>query len=235
MSVEQQAVDATIKSRKSIRAFTQQPVERSVLNEILEVARYSASNTNCQPWRVYVVQGDSRNQLVDKVCQAHDSMGQFSAEEQKSWRKWGIKGVPDEWISPFRERRRADGLGLYGVMGVTKDNMPERHRLQQRNYRFFDAPVGLLLTLDTVAPDSWLLDYGMFMQSLALAARVRGLDTCFQGCWGGFSHIVMPHIGAGPNEKLVNGISLGYADTEHIINTHANTREPVEQFTTWLE
>ena len=235
MSSAQQAVDSAITSRRSIRAFTQQPVAHDLIVDILQVARYAASSTNCQPWKVYVLQGDSRKDLVNKVCQAHDSMGQFSDDEKKSWKSHAIKGVPDEWISPFRERRRVDGLGLYSLLGVTKDNMPERHRLQQRNYRFFDAPVGLILTIDKVAPDSWLLDYGMFMQSIALAAGVRGLDTCFQGAWGGFSHIVMPHIGAGENEKLVNGIALGYSDTGHLINSHTTTREPVDSFTTWLK
>lgn len=233
--MEQHAVDSVIKSRKSVRAFSSQPVSHDLVVEILDVARYAASNTNCQPWKVYILQGNSRNDLVNKVCQAHDSMSQFSAEEHRSWRNRAIKGLPDEWISPFRERRRADGLDLYGLMGVTKDNMPERHKLQQRNYRFFDAPVGIILTIDKVAPESWLLDYGMFMQSIALAAKTRGLDTCFQGAWCGFSHIVMPHIGAGENERLVNGICLGYEDTDHIINKHTNTRESVDSFTTWLD
>ena len=232
---EQQAVDSVIKSRKSIRAFSQTPVPHDVITDILDVARYAASNTNCQPWNVYVLEGTSKDDLINKVCQAHDSMSQYSDEEKQSWRGRAIKGLPDTWITPFKERRRADGLDLYSLMGVARDDMPARHELQQRNYRFFDAPVGIILTIDKVAPEGWLIDTGMFMQNIALAAKARGLDTCFQGCWCGFSHIVMPHIGAGDNEKLTCGIALGYADQSHKINTHTNTREEVDAFTTWLK
>jgi nitroreductase len=79
-----------------------------------------------------------------------------------------------------------------------------------------------------------LLDYGMFLQNIMVAARARGLHTCPQAAWNGFSDIVLPHIGAADNEMLVCGMSLGYADEEALVNTFATERESVSSFTTWL-
>jgi nitroreductase len=109
------------------------------------------------------------------------------------------------------------------------------HAQHQRNYRFFDAPVGLMFTLDKVMGRGSLVDYGMFLQTLMLSARGMGLHTCPQAAWNGFGSIILPHIGAGDNEMLVCGMALGYADTSEIVNTFRTPREPVESFTQWLE
>ena len=108
------------------------------------------------------------------------------------------------------------------------------HAQHQRNFRFFDAPVGLMFTVDRVMGRGSLVDYGMFLQTLMLAARARGLHTCPQAAWNGFSKIVMPHIGAGEQEMLVCGMSLGYADTDDKVNTFHTPRVTVSEFTRWL-
>jgi nitroreductase len=108
------------------------------------------------------------------------------------------------------------------------------HEQQQRNFRFFDAPVGLMFTVDKVMGRGSLVDYGMFMQNIMVAARARGLHTCPQAAWNGFAKIVLPHIGAGPDEMLVCGMSLGYADETDKVNTLHTPRQTVAEFTTWL-
>ncbi|MCB2018185.1 MAG: nitroreductase, partial [Hydrogenophaga sp.] len=108
------------------------------------------------------------------------------------------------------------------------------HAQHQRNFRFFDAPVGLMFTLDRVMGRGSLVDYGMFLQNLMVAAKAHGLDTCPQAAWNGFSKIILPHIGAGENEMLVCGMALGYADPADKVNTFATPREPVASFTHWL-
>ena len=109
------------------------------------------------------------------------------------------------------------------------------HLQHQRNYKFFDAPVGLMFTVDRAMGRGSLLDFGGFMQNIMVAARARGLDTCPQAAWNGFAKIVMPHIGAGDNEMLVCGMALGYADKSDVVNTFHTPRVPVAEFTKWLD
>ena len=109
------------------------------------------------------------------------------------------------------------------------------HAQHHRNYGFFDAPVGLMFTLDRVMGQGSLVDYGMFLQNIMLAARARGLHTCAQGAWNPFSRIVLPLIGASEQEMLVCGMALGYADESARVNAFWTPREPVEVFTRWVD
>lgn len=226
-------VDAAITSRMSARAFTAQPVPRDTLTAILEVASRAASGTNTQPWRVYVLQGESRNTLVDKVCAAHDAIRanpELAAQYREEYDYY-----PEKWVSPYIDRRRENGWGLYGLLGIGKADKDRMHAQHQRNFRFFDAPVGLMFTVDRVMGRGSLVDYGMFMQNIMVAARGRGLHTCPQAAWNGFASIVLPHIGAGPDEMLVCGMSLGHADAENPVNSFHTPRVPVAEFTHWRE
>ncbi len=231
--VRQQAVDEAITSRMSARAFTAQPVPREVLQSILEVASRAPSGTNTQPWKVYVLQGASRDTLVDKVCAIHDAMRTdpgLAAQHREEYDYY-----PEKWVSPYIDRRRENGWSLYGLLGIGKADKDRMHQQQQRNFRFFDAPVGLMFTVDKVMGRGSLVDYGMFLQNIMVAARARGLHTCPQAAWNGFSGIILPHIGAGPNEMLVCGMSLGYADEADKVNTLHTPRVPAAEFTTWLD
>jgi nitroreductase len=226
-------VDAAIESRMSTRAFTAEPVERAVLEQILAVASRAPSGTNCQPWRVYVLTGASRDSLVERVCAAHDAMRDDPAVAAQYVEEYDY--YPQKWVSPYIDRRRENGWGLYGLLGIGKTDKDKMHAQQQRNFRFFDAPVGLMFTVDRVMGRGSLVDYGAFLQSIMVAARGRGLHTCPQAAWNGFSKIILPHIGAQPNEMLVCGMSLGYADTSALVNTFRTPRVAVQDFTTWLE
>ena len=226
-------VDAAITSRMSARAFTSQPVEKSELEAILRVASRAPSGTNCQPWRVYVLQGASRQSLVDKVCAAHDAIRanpELAAQYSEEYDYY-----PQQWVSPYIDRRRENGWGLYGLLGIGKADKDKMHLQQQRNYRFFDAPVGLMFTLDRVMGRGSMLDYGAFLQNIMVAARGRGLHTCPQAAWNGFRSIILPHIGAEPNEMLVCGMALGYADASAVVNTFHTPRVAVQDFTRWLD
>ena len=229
----QQAVDEAITSRMSARAFTAQPVPREVLQSILEVASRAPSGTNTQPWKVYVLQGASRDTLVDKVCTIHDAMRtdpSLAAQHREEYDYY-----PEKWVSPYIDRRRENGWSLYGLLGIGKADKDRMHQQQQRNFRFFDAPVGLMFTVDKVMGRGSLVDYGMFLQNIMVAARARGLHTCPQAAWNGFAKIILPHIGAAENEMLVCGMALGYADPADPVNAFHTPRETVASFTHWLE
>ena len=227
------AVDAAISSRMSARAFTSQPVDRTVIEHLLQVASRAPSGTNCQPWRVYVLQGASQAQLVEQVCTAHDAIRANPALAAEYVEEYDY--YPQKWISPYIDRRRENGWGLYGLLGIGKADKDKMHAQHQRNFRFFDAPVGLMFTVDRAMGRGSLVDYGAFLQSIMVAARGHGLHTCPQAAWNGFAKIILPHIGAGPDEMLVCGMALGYADDAAVVNTFQTPRVPVKDFTTWLE
>ncbi len=226
------SVAEAINSRMSTRAFTSQPVPRELITDMLQLASRAPSGTNTQPWKVYVLQGASRDRLVDQVCAAHDALRAdpaLAAEYREEYDYY-----PEKWVSPYIDRRRENGWGLYGLLGIGKGDKDKMHAQHQRNFRFFDAPVGLMFTVDRVMGRGSLLDYGMFLQNLMLAARFHGLHTCPQAAWNGFAKIILPHIGAGSEEMLVCGMALGYADPAAPVNTFHTPREPVTAFTRWL-
>jgi nitroreductase len=226
------SVDQAILSRFSNRAFLPKEVERSKLEHILQIAARAPSGTNTQPWKVYVLQGAKKDDLVQKVCTAHDAIA-ANPELAKDFAE-AYDYYPEKWVSPYIDRRRECGFGLYGVLGIAKGDKAAMHAQQQRNFRFFDAPVGLMFTIDKVMGRGSLLDYGMFLQSIMMAARAQGLHTCPQAAWNGFAKIIMPHVGAAENEMIVCGMSLGYADESALVNTFATTRVDAKEFTVWL-
>jgi nitroreductase len=233
MSKNLNAVDAAITSRMSARAFTQQAVPRELLEQILEVSSRAPSGTNTQPWKVYVLQGASRDSLVEKVCTAHDAIRAtpaLAANYQESYDYY-----PEKWVSPFIDRRRENGWSLYGLLDIGKGDKDKMHAQQQRNFKFFDAPVGLMFTINRVMGRGSLVDAGMLLQNIMVSARGHGLHTCPQAAWNGFANIVMPHIGAGEDELLVCGMSLGYADQNDKVNSFNTPRVPAKEFTTWLD
>jgi nitroreductase len=227
------SVDAAIESRFSTRAFLPRPVERETIEDILRVASRAPSGTNSQPWKVYVLQGASRDSLVQKVCAAHDAL--YADPSLAAQYREEYDYYPEKWVSPYIERRRENGWGLYGLLGITKGDKDKMHAQHHRNFCFFDAPVGFMFTLDRVMGRGSMVDYGAFMQNMMVAARARGLHTCPQAAWNGFASIILPHIGAGAGEMLVCGMSLGYADETAKVNSFHTPRVPVEGFTRWLD
>lgn len=228
------SVDAAIASRLSCRAFLRdRAVPRSTIEEILALASRAPSGTNTQPWKVYVLQGAARDALVEKACAAHDAMYADPALAQEYREEYDY--YPTKWVSPYIDRRRENGWGLYGLLGIAKGEKDRMHAQHQRNFRFFDAPVGLMFTMDRVLGRGSLMDYGMFLENVMLAARARGLHTCPQAAWNGFAKIILPHVGAGEGEMLLCGMSLGYADLDAHVNTFHTPREPAASFTRWVE
>jgi nitroreductase len=233
MVQDRASVDAAIESRLSVRAFLPEPVSREVIEEILRIASCAASGNNTQPWKVYILQGRTRVTLVEKVRAAQDAIfadpgldGQYDGKFQY---------YPVKWAAPYLDRRRENGWGLYGILGINKGDKEKMQRHRQRNFEFFSAPVGLMFTVDSTLGSGALIDYGMFLQSIMLAARARGLHTCPQAAWNSFAKIILPHINAEENEMLICGMALGYADETDKVNAFAPLRLPVEQFCHWLD
>ncbi|MFN3295395.1 nitroreductase [Caldimonas sp.] len=218
-------VDEAITSRRSIRAFLPTPVPRETIEDLLRVAARAPSGTNTQPWKVHVLTGASLRRLVERLRAAHDDPAQAELHQPE------YAYYPSQWVSPYIERRRKVGWDLYGLLGIAKSDKQRMHEQHGRNYEFFGAPVGLMFTIDRVMQQGSWLDYGMFLQNLMIAARARGLDTCPQAAFTPFHRIVMDHLGASPQEMLVCGMSLGYADPQAVENRLVTERAPVHEFT----
>jgi nitroreductase len=228
------SVDAAIESRFSCRAFLRdKPVPRAMIEDILRVASRAPSGTNHQPWKVHVLMGAARDSLSQKVCAAHDAV--FADPSKAVGMREDFDYYPTTWVPPYIDRRRENGWGLYGLLGIAKGEKEKMHAQHQRNYVFFDAPVGMMFTVDKVLGRGSLIDIGTYLQNVMIAARARGLHTCPQQAWAEYAAVVKPHIGVGDDQMLLFGMSIGYADVDAKVNTFHTPREPIANFTRWLE
>ncbi len=231
MTVDPQAtsaVEAAITTRRSVRAFLPTPVPPATIERILEVASRAPSGTNTQPWKVYVLTGEPLKALSDRLVAAYDDPDERALHSEE------YAYYPTVWESPFIERRRKVGWDLYALLDIAKTDKARMHAQHRRNYRFFDAPVGLMFTIDRVMRQGSWLDFGMFLQSVMVAARGHGLDTCPQAAFTPFHRIIMAELGAPANEQLVCGMSLGVADPKAIENSLVTERVTVSSFATFL-
>jgi nitroreductase len=224
-----QIIDDNIKARRSIRAFLPNEIPEQVILDLLAVAARAPSGTNTQPWQVYVVTGAKKKAISDDIMKAFmDPVSVKEHEEEYSY-------YPAKWIDPYLSRRRKVGFDLYGLLGLGKDDKDKMQAQHARNYQFFDAPVGIFFTIDRVMQQGSWLDYGMFIQSVMLAAKARGLDTCPQAAFTQFHKIIAKHLDLKPEQQLVCGMSLGFADNSKIENTLVTEREPAKNFTHFLK
>jgi len=228
-NAQQAAVDAAIISRRSVRAFLPDPVAREDIEQILAVAARAPSGTNTQPWKVHVLQGAAKEALSEAILAVYADPA-LNAQHTEEYPYY-----PRQWKSPFIDRRRKVGWDLYALLGLGRENKAGMAAQHARNYRFFDAPVGLMFTIDrSMEQGSWL-DYGMFLQSIMVAARGRGLDTCPQAAFTQYHKIIAAHLQLSENDMVVCGMALGRADASKIENTLSTEREPVSGFVRFLE
>jgi nitroreductase len=234
MNLEQvRHVDDAITSRHSVRAFLNKAVDPQIIKDILTVASRAPSGTNTQPWKVYVVTGKKRDKIIEQVCKVQNAI--FNQPELAEQYQETFAYYPEKWISPFIERRRENGWGLYGLLNIQKGDKEKMARQHLRNYELFDAPVALYFTVNKGMGIGAKMDISMMLQNVMVAAKARGLDTCPQAAWNHFHRIVLNELDAPEDEELVCTIALGYADPNEIINTFITPRLAVEEFTVFLD
>ena len=219
-------VEDAITSRRSVRRFLPDPVDRETVERLLAIAARAPSGTNIQPWRVYAVAGEAKAELSAAILEVYD--GDENPEREYNY-------YPLEFTDVHLARRRKVGWDLYGLLDIAKGEKDKMHAQHGRNFLFFDAPVGLMFTIDRALQIGSWLDYGMFLQNIMVAARGMGLHTCPQAAFANYHATIREQLGIPENEVVVCGISLGYADPDAIENTLVTEREPVKGFTTFLD
>ena len=217
------AMDVTtaLQQRVSTRRFRPDPVEESTVRELLDVARWSPSGGNLQPWRVVVVAGAERDEVVE-IARRTQAEGRDGGGQE-------FPIYPSPLHEPFRSRRFDMGEQMYAVLGIPRDDKPARLAHVARNFEFFGAPVGLFFVVDRRLGHAQWAHLGMFMQSLALVATERGLATCFQEFWGVVRAPLGEHFGLDEHHTIYAGMALGYAE-DHEVNRLRTQRAPVEDF-----
>jgi nitroreductase len=219
------AVEAAITGRRSIRRFLPDPVPPATVAAILELAARAPSGANMQPWQVHIVTGEARRRVGEAVA----------AAAERGERSPDYTYYPDAWFEPYRARRRKIGFDLYDLLGIVHDDQAARQAQSRRNFVFFDAPVGLFVTVDRrLNLGSWL-DCGMFLQNLLLAARAHGLEACAQASWVPYAGTVRAALGIDGGEVLLSGVALGLPDPHAPENALSTERAPAADFTTWHE
>jgi len=227
MAGDEIIVDAAITGRRSIRKFLNKPVKRAIVEQILSVSARAPSGTNMQPWHVHIVADKAMTDLSSDLLDAHSN----NQQEHKSEYSY----YPDTFTEPYRSRRKKVGVDLYGLLDIEKGAVAKMHAQHGRNYLFFDAPVGLIFTIDrNLKIGSWL-DYGMFLQNIMIAARARGLDTCPQAAFAQYHKIIRDHLNISTEQIIVCGMSLGFKDASAIENQLETEREPLANFTRFYD
>jgi nitroreductase len=219
-------VEEAIVGRQSIRAFLADPVARPLVERILTIAGRAPSGSNIQPWKVWVMDGAVKDAISKEILAAFDA-GVPEAREYNYY--------PVDWREPYLGRRRACGWGLYSTMGITRDDKEGMKRQRGQNYLFFGAPTALIFTIDRdMEIGSWL-DTGMFLQSIMIAARQFGLETCPQAALANYAEILERRLAIPSTEMVVCGMALGYPDTNAKVNSFRTEREPIERYVRWVE
>ncbi|MBB6464721.1 nitroreductase [Aminobacter carboxidus] len=224
---ETDIVDEAIISRRSVRAFLPTPVEDSVIRDILDVAARAPSGTNMQPWKVYVTSGETLRGIGDAI------LNSGVRAEKAVWDEY--KYYPDQFFEPYLGRRRANGFGLYGVLGIGRRDVDRMRAQHDRNFVFFDAPVGMIFTIDRRLNQGSWIDYGMFLQNIMIAARARGLHTCPQAAFAPYHRQIRPVLGIPEEEVVVCGMALGHEDTSKPESTFRTDRAPLDEWVQFLK
>lgn len=205
----------------SVRAFTDTPVDDELIRDLLAVAARAPSGGNLQPWRIYVVNGDARDRLVENVH------GQPPEESE-------YPIYPDKLWEPYRTNRFRVGEMMYETMGVGREDKAARWAWFANNQRFFGAPAGLFCFVDRGLNHPQWSDLGMFLQTFMLLAVEAGLDTCPQESWSVYPRSVAEFCGAPEELMLFCGMAIGYREDAHPVNTLRSERQPVDEFVTFV-
>jgi nitroreductase len=218
-----------IQTRRSIRSFSDKEVSDEVLEELLCTALESPSSSNSQPYKIAIALGEVAKQIASDL---QDKFRRSSAIQKQPLPKKLLSAMtsdamPDSDFKPilgkypgvFQKRRVDTGMGLYKALGIKREDKKARDEHMEKNFAFFHAPVALFFFVDPRMKHTALVDAGIYMQTLMLAATDKGLGTCAMGALGIWRSPLDKHFDIPKEYKLVCGMALGYPD-ENVVNQY---------------
>ena len=215
-------VSEAVLSRRSIRAFTSEPLDNGIIKDLLALAARSPSGGNLQPWKIFVVNGHSMKKFI---------------EFQAKWDQPEMPGYdiyPSNLKEPYRTSRYQLGEAMYELLGIPREDKDARLQQVLRNFEFFGAPAAIFCFIDKqMGPPQWS-DLGMFLQTFMLLAQEAGIDTCAQEAWAMKNDSVGEFVGADESDILFCGVAMGYQDKNAVINKLSSDRRPIDQWTKFL-
>src|SRR5690348_5508615 len=220
-------VSEAIATRKTVRAFRADPVDLALVKNILLQAARAPSGGNLQPWRVYVLTGAARDELVRRV--------KLKMQEAPMGERPEYHIYPVDLSEPYKTRRHQIGEAMYATIGIPREDRAGRLKQFVRNWEFFGAPVGMIFTIDRQMQQGQWADLGMFLENIMLLAREEGLHTCPQEAWAVWPTTIREYLSVPPNEMIFCGMALGHADEYAPINTLETERAPLDDFATIRE
>ncbi len=215
-----------LKSRKSIRAFKPDPVSRDLVERVLDAARWSPSWGNTQPWELVVAGGDVVRRLTADLV---------AAFEQKTPPQPDV-AMPQTFPDAYKDRYMACAAGLFGTMGIAREDKARRIAHMVNMTRAFGAPAIIYVVFhEELAVPYTMLDMGTLIHGICLAAHAHGLGTCIEAQLALYPDLVRRHLNLPASKKIVVGLALGYPDPAAPANAFRTDREPVDKFTTWVD
>ncbi len=221
-----QVTDAIL-SRHSMRVFHDKPVPRELLEKMIDVSRYAASNGNVQPWKLYVTSGAARKRLSAAVIDAIKTGDAGPGAEYDVY--------PREFTPVYDQRRKKVGKDLYTLLQVPKGDAEGMQRQFLKNFDFFGAPTGMILTVERRMGNGQWIDCGIFLDNLMLMARELGLHTCPQAAFSRYQHVLRRELPIPADEIVICGLAVGYADSAEVPNNLVTDRAPIPDFTVFID
>ena len=216
-------VSEAVDSRKSIRAFLETPVDDLLIKELLEKSSRAASGGNLQPWKIYVINGETMNSF-------HKFQSEWTEPETQAYAIY-----PENLKEPYKTSRYEVADDMYSLLGIAREDKEERFKQVLKNYNFFGAPSAFFCFVDRQMGRPQWSDLGMFLQTFMLLAREVGLDTCPQEAWAMKQESVTAFVEAPEELMLFCGMAIGYQDVSEKVNELRTTRRPIEDWATFIQ
>jgi len=215
-----------IKSRYSVRSFTKKNVDIEIIKEILQISKCAPSGGNIQPWKVYVVTGNAKEKLIERALSNYDNGVQEKIEYEI---------YPNPLDEEYKKRRSKCAKDMYAALSIEQDDIESRLTQIRENFKFFGAPVGMIITIDKAFAVNGWGHVGMFIQNICLSAIDNDMGTCLQESWSIYPETVKDVLNIPDNEVVWCGIALGYPNLEHPINNYRTSRESIDKFVTFIK
>ena len=218
-------IEEVVRSRYSCRKYLPEPVPRPTIEKILDLAQQTPSWCNCQPWQVVLVSGEAIERFRDRLY-AHAAQGKPAKPDFP---------FPPRYEGIYRERRKVCGVQLYEALGIGREDKASAAQQSLENFRFFGAPHVALITTDEELGVYGAVDCGLYVANFMLAAQNLGVASIAQAALASYPDFIRGHFGLSEYRKMVCGISFGYADEGHAINSYRTGRSAIANAVTWAE